>query len=425
MGGSSPKRTLIDKLSKLYRIELIRGSDVIAVNSKAVLYLRACKNLGKTKNLLGKFWFGVTQSEYSKYSDSNLFVVCVCVVDSEHADCLVFPFEEFEKIKNEIALRSGQWKFNILKSAERKYFLQIPNKEDLDISEFANYFDFSPSEYRRTYAPQLPQLIPKEPKEEKLTIQKPPSFSLEEELLAASKDSSNPKNFELALEKLFKELGFKCHRIGGAGETDILIEEPVRFIVDGKSTKTESKTTINFTRIKRHRDQNKASFMAIASVGFDPAVARDAELEKATLLEVPMLIDLLRVHREYMLSPFDYAELFKEPGLVTKERFAEIYLKTDFQREIVKESLIIMENLDFSFRSLDEMKGRMDLYCDQKGIERIDKGGIKGLLEILAHQIFGIIDRKDSQFASRFAPPKNVQKLKNTLMLLLKHQVEL
>ena len=424
MRGSNAKRILIERLSEHYQTQPIRGLHIVGLNSKAVLYLRECKNLGANERLLGKFWFGITESEYSKFLHTNLFIICACVFDSDNADYLVLPSSEFEKIKNEIALRSGQWKFNIMKSIERRYFLQIPHKVDLDVTEFLNYFDFTPIEFRKTYAPQLPKLISKEPKEERLAVQKP-SFPLEEELLATSKDSSNPKNFEVALEKMFKELGFKCRRIGGAGETDILVEEPARFIIDGKSTRMDSKSAINFTRIKRHMNQNKAEFMIIASVAFDAAVARDAELENATLIDVQRLVHLLKAHKDCMLSPLDYAELFRKPGLVTKERFAEIERKIDFQRDIVRRILIIMENLDFSYRSVDEMKGRMDLYCDQKGIEKIDKAEIKALLEILAHRIFGIVDRRESQFASRFAPLKNMEKMRNTLMLLLKHQVEL
>lgn len=86
---------------------------------------------------------------------------------------------------------------------------------------------------------------------------------LEEELLITSKDSSNPKNFEIALEKFFTELGFRCKRIGGSGETDILVLEPVRFIVDGKSTKADAKSAINFTRIKRHMKEKGGEFMVI------------------------------------------------------------------------------------------------------------------------------------------------------------------
>jgi hypothetical protein len=422
MGETSPKRTLIDKLSKKYRIEPIRGSDVVAVNSKAILYLRECKNLGTTKKLLGKFWFGITQSEYSKYSDSNLFIVCVCVFDSEHADCLVFPFEEFEKIKNEIALRSGQWKFNILKSAEHRYFLQIPNMEDLEVTEFVNYFDFSPVQFRKTYAPQVGGLIPKELKEEKLAIQKPP-LPLAEELLTASKDSSNPKNFEIALEKLFAELGFRCKRIGGSGETDILVTEPIRFIVEGKSTKADTKSAINFTRIKRHMKESNANFMVIASVGFDPAVGRDAELENAALVDIQSLIAMLRIHERHTLSPFDYAEVLRQPGVITTARLNILTQKAEEQERKIQKVLIIIDNLDFSFRNIDELRGRIDLFCDQRRLPKLEKLEIANLLSLMSDDIFGIIMHKGEQFSLRFTQSKAKDRIKTTLRMLSSFQL--
>jgi len=87
MDTFNPKQILIEALRKQYQIEPIRGSDVIALNSKAILYIRYNKNAGATKNLIGKFWFGITKSEYEKYSDKNFFIVCACV--SRHMKSII------------------------------------------------------------------------------------------------------------------------------------------------------------------------------------------------------------------------------------------------------------------------------------------------------------------------------------------------
>jgi len=424
MKSINPKQILLEILNKQYQIESIRGSDIIALNSKAILYLRYNKNAGATKNLIGKFWFGITKSEYEKYYKQNFFIICACVFGIDDIDYLVFPSEKFEEIKNDIALQSGQWKFTLLKTNEKRYLLQIAQKGKYDVTEFLNYFDFSPTEFRKSYSPSFGELKPKTIKEEIVTIPKEP-VSLEDELLITSKDSSNPKNFELALEKLFSEIGFRCKRIGGSGETDILILEPVRFIVDGKSTKTDAKTSINFTRIKRHMKENNAKFMVIVSVGFDPAVNRDAELEGATLVDVQTLMYIMKIHKENFLSPFDYIEILRQPGIISNEKLDLIRKKVEDQNVMVNKSLILLENLDFTFRNLDEIKGRTDLYCEQNQITKIEKREIENLLVLFCHNLLRIVEKENNGYSLRYTSSLSKERLKSTLRILCTKTLDL
>ncbi|MBU4190493.1 MAG: hypothetical protein KJ886_05855 [Candidatus Thermoplasmatota archaeon] len=418
MKNFNPKQVLIETLGKQYQIESIRGKDVIALNSKAILYIRYNKNAGSTKNLLGKFWFGITKSEYEKYVDENLFILCVCVFASTQIDYLIFPSDKFEEIKKDIRLQSGQWKFNLLKTNDKRYYMQIPHKGRYDVTEFLNYFDFTPKEFRRGYFPELGEFKPRVTKKEELIVPPKEVMNLEDELLLMSKDSSNPKNFEVALEKFFKEIGFSAKRIGGPGETDVLIFEPVRFIVDGKSTKTDSKSSINFTRIKRHMKENKAEFMVVVSVGFDPAVGRDAEMEGATLIDVQTLITILKIHREYVLSPFDYIEILKQPGIITNEKLSLLQEKIEYRNNMLMKSLILLENLDFTPRNIDEIKGRIDLYCEQKQTPRIGKREIEKLLIFLSHDLLGIVNQEDDKYSLLFTPSLSKEKLKSIIRML-------
>jgi len=420
----NPKQILIETLRKQYQIELIRGSDVIALNSKAVLYIRFNKNAGATKNLIGKFWFGITKSEYEKYSSQNFFIVCACVFGPDEIDYLIFPSDKFDEIKKDIALQSGQWKFNLLKTNDKRYLFQIPKKGKYDVTEFLNYFDFSPREFRRAYLPELGEFQPRVSKEEMPLIRKEP-IPLEEELLMSAKDSSNPKKFELALEKFFTEIGFQCKRIGGPGETDVLVLEPIRFIVDGKSTKADAKSAINFTRIKRHMKENNGEFMVIVSVGFDPAVGRDAEIEGATLIDIQTLITILRIHREHVLSPFDYIEILRQPGIITSEKISPLQQKIEHQNNILNRSLILLENLDFTPRNVDEIKGRTDLYCEQNRILKIERWEIESLLIFLSHDLLRIVNQKDNKFSLWFTPPLSKEKLKSTIRMLCTKQLEI
>lgn len=418
MKSFDPKQILIETLGKQYQIESIRGKNVIALNSKAILYVRYNKNAGGTKNLLGKFWFGITKTEYEKYADENLFIVCACVFSPDQIDYLVFPSDKFEEIKRDIELRSGQWKFYLLKTNDKRYYMQIPHKGSYDVTEFLNYFDFTPKEFRKGYFPELGGFKPMVTKKEELIVPPKEVMNLEDELLLTSKDSSNPKNFEIALEKFFKEIGFSAKRIGGPGETDVLIFEPSRFIVDGKSTKTDSKSSINFTRIKRHMKENNAEFMVVVSVGFDPAVGRDAEMEGASLIDIQTLITILKIHREYVFSPFDYIEILKQPGIITNERVNLLQEKIEHQDNMLSKSLILFENLDFTPRNIDEIKGRIDLYCEQNQIVKIEKKEIEKLLIFLSHDLLRIVNKKDDKYSLRFTPLLSRERLKRILRTL-------
>lgn len=422
MKDMNPKRVLLDTLRKQYRIESIRGSDIIALNSKAILYIRSNRNAGATRKLLGKFWFGITKSEYEKYSHQNFFIVCSCVLGPDVTDYLVFPSDKFEEIKKDIVLQSGQWKFNLLKTNDKRYLLQIGNRGKYDVTEFLNYFDFTPREFRRICAPKLGEFQPKE-----ATIEEKPRIPeklmpLEDELLTTAKDSANPKNLELALERFFTEIGFRCRRIGGPGETDILVSEPIKFIIDGKSTRTDAKSAISFTRIKRHKIENGGEFMVIVSVGFDPAVRRDAEIEGATLIDIQTLITILRIHREYVLSPFDYIEILRQPGMITSEKMSALQEKIGRQRDALNKSLALLENFDFNPRSLDEIKGRTDLYCEQNEIEKLDRKEIESIIDFLSHDLVKIVKKEGQRYLLLYTPLLAREKLKSMIRILCLNQ---
>lgn len=414
MPATNPKQALLELLSAHHEITSLRGTDVVALNSKAILYLRYNKNAGPTKKLLGKFWFGVTKSEYDKYSNSNFFIICVCLLNPNQVDYIVFPSCDFDQIKKNIPLQSGQWKFNLLKTIENKYLLQVSKGGMYDISEYLNFFDFSPKEFRKAYSPSFSE-IQSPSKTEETKIESMPHISLEDELRASARDSSNPKRFEIAIEKALCEIGFIANRIGGAGETDVLVTDPIKFIIDGKSTKADSKSAINFTRIKRHKAQNNASFMVIVSVGFDPAVGKDAELEGACLIEIESLIELLRIHNEFVLSPYNYMEVFQHRGLVDRYVMTEFRDKCKKQHEPLFKAINLIENMDFNPRTLDEIKGRLDLYCEQNNSPKPEKEEIIRFLAFLSSEMLNIINCKDGKYSLWYTPKMAKERIKSVI----------
>ncbi len=414
MKANNPKHELLELLAKHHEITSIRGSDIVAVNSKAILYLRYNKNAGASEKYSGKFWFGITKSEYDKYRKSNFFLVCACGFRPNEVNYIVLPCDDFETIKQNIPLRSGQWKFNLFKSYENKYFLQIAKGGIYDVTEYLNFFDFSPRELRKTFSPAIAEIsAPTAEATAEKDFEEP--SDLENELIVSARNSSNPKRLEVALERFFSEIGFKCKRIGGSGETDVLIYEPIRFIVDGKSTKSGSKNAINFTRIKGHMAKNNSEFMMIVSVGFDPAVCRDADLEKATLLDIDSAINILRLHYENIFPPYEYIELFRIPGIVNEQRIASLRNRSNAERKIISNTNILIDNMDFSSKSIDEIKGRLDYYCQQNKFRPLEKEEIVEALSFLEHSFLKIVGQSDEKFSLNYTPGLAKEKLKGVI----------
>ena len=171
--------------------------------------------------------------------------------------------------------------------------------------------------------------------------------------------------------------------------------------------------------------ENNAEFMVVVSVGFDPAVGRDAEMEGATLIDVQTLITILKIHREYVLSPFDYIEILKQPGMITDEKLSLLQEKTEYQNNMLIKSLILLENLDFTPRNIDEIKGRIELYCEQKQMPMIGKREIEKLLVFLSHDLLRIVNQEDGKYSLRFRPSLSKEKLKSTIRMLCTEPFEL
>jgi len=164
--------------------------------------------------------------------------------------------------------------------------------------------------------------------------------------------------------------------------------------------------------------ENNAEFMVIVSVGFDPAVIRDAKIEGASLIDIQTLITILTIHKEYVLSPFDYIQILRQPGLINTGQLKLLRKKVEDQDKIVNGSLILVENLDFTPRNIDEIKGRTDLYCEQNRITKIQKTEIENLLFFLSHDLLRIVERQDNTYSLRFTSVESKQKLKSTIRML-------
>jgi hypothetical protein len=405
------KEELINHLSRWHTIESIRGNDVVKVNCSAILYLRYNKNSGVTENLKGKFWFGVTKSEYEKYCRENFFITCLCGVTDTEVDYLTFPRETFEEFLKKIELRSGQWKFNLLKDRQDRYYLQISNVGKIEVTEFVNYFDFSPPALKRESVPRIGDIVLKQ--EAAIAPSTEEKLSLIDRLKVYAKESRYPDKFEEALTDYFNTLGFAAKKIGGPGETDILVEEPYRFVVDAKSTKQDSKGAVNFTRIKRHKVQHKARYMVVVSVSFQPAVAKDAEAEGACLVSVDVLESLYILFCQNWFSPFDLERLFSKAGLVDDSDLDFLRDEEAKTARFKRYLQTVIKVLDFRPRGFDEIKGRLEYHCEDKNIERISEEELRRALEFLQTGYLGIVGKSGENFYLMFNQSTALEKLGN------------
>jgi len=396
----SAKEALINYLRQWHNIENIRGNYVIRVNSSAILYLRYNKNAGMTQKLKGKFWFGVTKSEYEKYSGGNLFVTCLCEVTEGEVDYLSFPKETFKEFLNKIELKSGQWKFNLLKDFEDRYYFQISKVGEFEVTEFVNYFDFTPLSLKRESIPKVGEIFLKEKKVSPLA-QAEEKLTLMDKIRVYSKTSDKPDKFEEVITEYFNTLGFVAERIGGPGDTDVLVKEPFKFIIDAKSTKLDSKGRINFTRIKRHKAKHNAKNMVIISADFQRAVIKDAEAENACLIKVDFLDDLYMLFKKIWFSPFEIEQLFSKAGILTNKDIDYLRRKEARGHKFKRYLEILIKNMDFSHRSLGEIKGRTEYYCEDKKTERMSEDEIQNALEFLQIGYLDIIGKKGELFFSK------------------------
>ena len=85
----------------------------------------------------------------------------------------------------------------------------------------------------------------------------------------------------------------------------------------------------------------------------------------------------------------------------------------------------MLENLDFTPRNIDEIKGRIDLYCEQKQMPMIGKREIEKLLVFLSHDLLRIVNQEDGKYSLRFRPSLSKEKLKSTIRMLCTEPFEL
>lgn len=158
------------------------------------------------------------------------------------------------------------------------------------------------------------------------------------ELRLSSKDSMNPDRFEWAIKSAFEVLGFKAIRIGGSGNTDVLVHTPgspkisFSIAVDAKSTASGSvpDSQVNFDTLEEHRKKHNADYSMVIGCAFqNERLIKRAKEHGVVLLSVDDFETLIRQHLKVPIKLLLYRKIFERAGI------ADISLVNDDRQNIV------------------------------------------------------------------------------------------
>lgn len=147
--------------------------------------------------------------------------------------------------------------------------------------------------------------------------------------------------FELAIAEIFQYMGFDTNRIGGPGDTDVVVRwqdqsgKIVTAIIDGKSKSSGfvSHSDISDIAIDTHKEKNHADFVAVIGPGFSGETIRSHAKKKAiALITDEQIIEIARSAHSLGLSLQEIALAFLVPSglssldelISSKQRNAEI-----------------------------------------------------------------------------------------------------
>lgn len=129
--------------------------------------------------------------------------------------------------------------------------------------------------------------------------------------------------FEEAIAAMFRYMGFDARRIGGSGDTDVVVcwkdkdGKNITAIVDGKSKSggLVSHSDISDVAIDTHKDKNNADFVAIIGPGFSGDTIRNHAKKKLfALITDTELTEIAQHSKSLGLSLQEIALIFQVPN---------------------------------------------------------------------------------------------------------------
>lgn len=205
--------------------------------------------------------------------------------------------------------------------------------------------------------------------------------------------SGAPTEYEIALADAFRFLGFKAKKIGGKGDTDVLLtanvgRESYKVDVDGKTSKNDkvSEAQINWLSLKDHKEKNKSDYVVVVGPDFAGGnLEKRAEEYNVSLLNNSELIRVLEAHAKYPFNLLEIKDLFVESGIITDQ--VEDLLSQNQNRvsllekfKVVVNEITKIQNANIGYFTFESLVSREKV--QELGIELDDINSIIQLLKI-------------------------------------------
>ena len=148
---------------------------------------------------------------------------------------------------------------------------------------------------------------------------------------------------ELAIQKIFSSVGFMAKRIGGAGDTDVVIQwldeegDTRTAVVDAKSTASGaiSHTSVSDVAISSHQKKHSADYVAIIAPGFTEGTLTEIAARKSwSLISTEELAELFESAFHLGLPTSTISTIFIAPD--GARRLAEAIESQQRKNEIIK-----------------------------------------------------------------------------------------
>lgn len=213
--------------------------------------------------------------------------------------------------------------------------------------------------------------------------------------------------FEEAIADIFSFMGFKAERIGGSGNTDVVVrwkDEENKYVVaiiDGKSKSSGhvSHNDISEIAIDTHKEKNNADYVAIVGAGFSGGTIRDHAKKKGfSLITAEQLIEIASASEALGLSLQEIALAFQMPNGLSQ---LEDIISTK-KRELDIISKCISEFLSEQ-EFLDGLSPRDLFLLLRNSNESPSLDELIRVFEILGREEIGILHKVDGKSSSENA----------------------
>lgn len=156
--------------------------------------------------------------------------------------------------------------------------------------------------------------------------------------------------FEEAIVNIFSFMGFDAKRIGGSGDTDVIVRwkdeegKSIIAIVDGKSKSggSVSHSDVSDVAIDTHKEKNNADYVAIVGPGFSGDTIRNHARKKGfALITDAELIEIARMSCLLGLSLQEMALIFQVPDGLS--RLEELIAARQREMDIITHVVLMFE----------------------------------------------------------------------------------